>query len=174
MQSGHGRYSDDRSPGRLQVGQGVFGTVDRSPEIDIHQSAEHIELHIVEERPHGDAGVAYQDVDTSEACDGRFYQAAAILLAGDIGGTPGHCGPPVRQVAGDFGQFRVVPRPYDDVGAVCGEFIGERPADTRRCSCYHYGLAFEKFLFGHSCMVVLMVFDNMCRRPSCGQTCSRP
>ena len=111
---------------------------------------EYLQVHLVEQRTHGDACIADQDVDAAETGDGGFDQSPAIRLLCDVGRAPGHCGTTTGQVVGDFGQFLFVPCPDNDIGAVGGEFVGECPSDAGRCTRDHDGFTVEKSLFGHS------------------------
>lgn len=74
----------------LQVGQGILGAVDRTPEVDVHQAVQDVEVDVVEERAHRDAGVADHDVDAAEVLDGGVDEPLAVLGAGDVGRAP--CG----------------------------------------------------------------------------------
>jgi len=78
---------DDASQGAFafeEPREGVFGTVDGTPEVDIHEAAEDLEVDLFEEGAHGDPRVVDKHVDAAESGDGFFHQLPAILFAGDV------------------------------------------------------------------------------------------
>lgn len=63
VQPGDGRDADNRTVRLLEVRQGELAAVDRTPEIDVHQAVQHLQVDVVENGAHRKPGVANQHVD---------------------------------------------------------------------------------------------------------------
>ena len=159
VQPGDGRNADDRAFRRLQVGQCVFAAIDRTPEIDIHQLVQHVELHVVEDRAHRDPRVADQHVDAPELTDGGVDQLLAFGGLRHVHAAVSRPAARRADVARQKLQFLDAARPEHHLRALRGILLRHRLADARRSPCDDDDLIPECF---HT--VRLFRFP-MCRKP---------
>ena len=158
VQTGHRRDADDRTLRLLQVGKRIFAAVHRTPEIDIHQAVQHLQIDIVEERPHRDARIADEDIHTAELPDGRLDQRAALLGLRNIHAAVGRGPALLADRPGNELQLLHAARPEHHPSALRGVFVCHRFTDARRgarddddllLECFHIFsrfLWFERFL----------------------------
>ena len=90
--AGNGNDASYSPPGFQQGGQGIFRTIDSTPEVHVHKAPEHIQVHIPEHCPHRKAGVVDQDVYPSEMLQSLLHQISALLLNGHVGRYAKHLG----------------------------------------------------------------------------------
>ena len=101
VQPGDRRDTDNRTVRLLEIRQGEFATVDRTPEIDVHQAVEHLQVDVVENGAHRKPGVANQHVDPPELTYGRVDQFAALADIGHVDAAIGGLPAPGADVARD-------------------------------------------------------------------------
>ncbi len=101
MQPGDGRDADNRTVRLLEVRQGELAAVDRTPEIDVHQAVQHLQVDVVENGAHRKPGVANQHVDPPELTHGRVDESAALADIGHVDAAIGGLPAPGTDVARD-------------------------------------------------------------------------
>ncbi len=145
MQTGHRRHADDRTFRRLKIGQRIFAAVDRTPEVDVHQTMQHFEVYLVEKRPHRKPGVADQHVDAAELAYGRVDQPAALLGLG-------HVDPAISRLptlGADFSSKKLqlihTAGTHNHPRAARCELARQSLADTRRSTGHNDRLILEIF-----------------------------
>ena len=134
MHAGYRRNSDQCSFCCLQSRQRVFRTINRAPEIDIHQLPQYIELHVVEQCAHRDPRVADQYVDPAESGKGLIDQSFAILFACHVGRFESRFDTASEELGRDLGEFGAVACTHYDFCTPVGKSIDQRFADARRRS----------------------------------------
>ena len=117
----------------------------------IHQPVQHLQIDIVEERPHRDARIADEDIHTAELPDGRLDQRAALLGLRNIHAAVGRGPALLTDRPGDELQLLHAARPEHHPGALRGIFVCHRLTDARRgarddddllLECFHIFLVF--------------------------------
>lgn len=145
--AGDGGYADDGTFSFQDGGEGVFGAIDGSEEVDLHDFTGHVRDGVKEEGPHADTGVVDEDVDAAEGFDGGFDEAAAFLFVADVAGDG------VEEDAGvfdlEFIDLVVIATAGGDPGAQGDEGFDQRFADAIATARDHdYFILEERHIYG--------------------------
>jgi len=145
--AGDGGYAYDGTFSFQDGGEGIFGAIYRSEEVDLHDFTGHFRDGVEEEGAHADAGVVDEDVDASEGFDGGFDEAAAFLFVADVAGDG------VEEDAGVFDlkliDLVVITTAGGDLGAEGDEGFDQRFADAIATACDHdYFILEERHIYG--------------------------